>query len=66
MMNDCVATNGDGRGGSIRVPITYVAFATCAVQQLRPRYRLDVVGGRLNRQYCFHGTLRPSSAAAFV
>ena len=36
-----------------------VAFATCVVHQVRPRYVFDVVGGRLHRQFCLHGTLRP-------
>ena len=49
------------RGRCNRVPRTHLsaAFASCVVQQLRPRYRLDVVGGRLHRQFCLHGTLRP-------
>ena len=31
---------------------TSVAFATCVVQQLRPRYRSDVVGGHLLSTVC--------------
>ena len=57
--------SGDGRGGGCATgkmqscpENTSVVFATCVVQQLRPRYRYDVVGGRLHRQFCLHGTLR--------
>ena len=42
----------------------YVAFATCIVQQLRPRYiLLDVVGGHLHSSVCM---VRCGLPAAFV
>ena len=40
-----------------------VAFATCVVQQLRPRYRLDAVGRRLHSIVCM---ARCGLPAAFV
>ena len=36
---------------------TSVAFAICIVQQLRSRYRLYVVGGRLHSTVCMHSTV---------
>ena len=40
--------------------------AYLVVQQLRPRYISDAVGGRLHIQFCLHGTLRPSSCIRVV